>query len=102
MSTTRGSRLDPAQLARGLAAMLVSIGVLHFVAPAPFDEIIPEEIPGDPRTLTYASGVAEIGLGAALLASPCTPPTSTWSGSGGTSRCRTRSSPSPGCPSSSR
>ena len=68
MSTIRGSRLDPVQLARGLAAMLISIGVLHFVAPKPFDEIIPEEIPGDPRTLTYASGVAEIGLGAALLA----------------------------------
>ncbi|ANY26223.1 DoxX family protein [Gordonia terrae] len=68
MSTIRGSRLDPTQLARGLAAMLISIGVLHFVAPKPFDEIIPEEIPGDPRTLTYASGVAEIGLGAAFLA----------------------------------
>ena len=68
MSTIRGSRLDPVQLARGLAAMLISIGVLHFVAPKPFDEIIPEEIPGDPRTLTYASGVAEVAIGAGLLA----------------------------------
>ncbi|GAC51695.1 hypothetical protein GOAMI_03_00810 [Gordonia amicalis NBRC 100051 = JCM 11271] len=61
------SRFSPAQLARGMAVMLLGIGALHFVAPKPFDEIIPEEIPGDPRTLTYLSGVAEIGLGAGLL-----------------------------------
>ncbi|WJG12662.1 DoxX-like family protein [Gordonia sp. Swx-4] len=67
MTTIRKSRLNPLQLARGLAVMLLGIGVLHFVAPKPFDEIIPEEIPGDPRTLTYLSGVAEIGLGAGLL-----------------------------------
>jgi uncharacterized membrane protein len=67
VNTLRGSRVNPVQLARGLAVMLLSIGVLHFVAPKPFDEIIPEEIPGDPRTLTYLSGVAEIGLGAGLL-----------------------------------
>ncbi|TYQ10447.1 UNVERIFIED_ORG: putative membrane protein [Gordonia westfalica J30] len=65
--TTMKSRLNPLQLARGLAVMLLGIGVLHFVAPKPFDEIIPEEIPGDPRTLTYLSGAAEIGLGAGLL-----------------------------------
>ncbi len=67
MTTIRKSLLNPLQLARGLAVMLLGIGVLHFVAPKPFDEIIPEEIPGDPRTLTYLSGVAEIGLGAGLL-----------------------------------
>ncbi|VFA88098.1 Predicted membrane protein [Gordonia paraffinivorans] len=61
-------RSDPAALARALAAMLLGIGALHFAAPEPFDEIVPEEIPGDPRTLTYLSGVTEIGLGTALLA----------------------------------
>ena len=66
-SRGRGSRFSPAQLARGMAVMLLGIGALHFVAPKPFDEIIPEEIPGDPRTLTYLSGAAEIGLGAGLL-----------------------------------
>ncbi|MEP9393546.1 hypothetical protein ABLE94_15000 [Gordonia sp. VNK1] len=62
------SRLSPTQLARALAGMLLTIGTLHFLAPKPFDEIIPEEIPADPRMLTYASGVAEVALGAALLA----------------------------------
>ncbi|MGW5524407.1 DoxX family protein [Gordonia sp. NPDC003950] len=62
------SRLSPTQLARTLAGMLLTIGTLHFLASKPFDEIIPEEIPADPRMLTYASGVAEVALGAALLA----------------------------------
>ncbi|MGV9712935.1 DoxX family protein [Gordonia sp. NPDC003424] len=61
-------RFAPQKLARGLAVMLLSIGTLHFVAPKPFDEIIPEEIPADPRTLTYASGAAELAIGAGLLA----------------------------------
>ncbi|MDY6809289.1 hypothetical protein GIY30_03680 [Gordonia sp. HNM0687] len=59
--------MSPDRLARLLAGMLLSIGTLHFVAPKPFDEIIPEEIPADPRTLTYASGVAEVAIGAGLL-----------------------------------
>ena len=59
--------MTPERLARSLAGMLLTIGALHFVAPKPFDEIIPEEIPADPRTLTYASGVAEVAIGAALL-----------------------------------
>ncbi|MFW0795530.1 hypothetical protein AAFP30_17095 [Gordonia sp. CPCC 205515] len=65
MSSTR---FTPDKLAKGMAAMLFAIGTLHFVAPKPFDEIIPEEIPADPRTLTYASGVAEVAIGAGLLA----------------------------------
>ncbi len=60
--------MSPDRLARLLAGMLLSIGALHFVAPKPFDDIIPEEIPADPRTLTYASGVAEVAIGAGLLA----------------------------------
>ncbi|MEE3851125.1 hypothetical protein VZC37_12325 [Gordonia sp. LSe1-13] len=60
--------MSPDRLARLMAGMLITIGTLHFVAPKPFDDIIPEEIPADPRTLTYASGAAEIGIGAGLLA----------------------------------
>lgn len=54
-----------------MAAMLTGIGVLHFVAPKPFDSIIPAELPGSPRFYTYASGVAEVGT-AALLVPPST------------------------------
>lgn len=51
-----------------MAAMLIGIGVGHFVAPKPFDTIVPAELPGGPRFYTYASGVAEVGVGAMLLA----------------------------------
>lgn len=48
--------------------MLLGVGVVHFVAPKPFDDIVPAELPGDARFYTYASGVAELGTGALLLA----------------------------------
>ncbi|MEZ0367353.1 hypothetical protein ACAG26_27150 [Mycobacterium sp. pUA109] len=51
-----------------LAALLLGMGSLHFLAPKPFDTIIPAELPGGPRFYTYASGVAELGAGALLLA----------------------------------
>lgn len=44
------------------------MGILHFAAPKPFDEIIPVELPGTARFYTLASGVAEVGVGALLLA----------------------------------
>jgi len=50
-----------------MAAMLLGIGTLHFVAPKPFDGIVPAELPGTARFYTYASGVAEVATGAALL-----------------------------------
>ncbi len=50
-----------------IAALLFGVGALHFVAPKPFDEIIPAELPGSPRFYTYASGVAEVGIGGLLL-----------------------------------
>ncbi len=51
-----------------LAAVLLGVGVVHFVAPKPFDAIVPTELPGEARFYTYASGVAELGTGALLLA----------------------------------
>ena len=51
-----------------MGSSLLGMGVLHFVAPKPFDTIIPEELPGSARFYTYASGVAELGVGALLLA----------------------------------
>ena len=50
-----------------IAALLLGIGTVHFLAPKPFDDIIPVELPGSPRFYTYASGVAEVGIGALLL-----------------------------------
>jgi len=50
-----------------IAALLLGVGTIHFVAPKPFDDIIPAELPGSPRFYTYASGVAELGIGALLL-----------------------------------
>ena len=50
-----------------MAAMLIGIGVGHFLAPKPFDTIVPAELPGSPRFYTYASGVAEVGVGTMLL-----------------------------------
>lgn len=51
-----------------MSAMLIGMGITHFVAPKPFDTIVPAELPGDARWYTYASGVAEIGTGALLAA----------------------------------
>ena len=50
-----------------MGALLVGMGALHFAAPKPFDGIVPEELPGTARFYTYASGVAEVATGAALL-----------------------------------
>jgi uncharacterized membrane protein len=51
-----------------IAALLLGVGTVHFLAPKQFDEIIPSELPGSPRFYTYASGVAEVTIGALLLA----------------------------------
>jgi uncharacterized membrane protein len=51
-----------------MVAMLLGVGTLHFVAPKPFDGIVPAELPGSARFYTYASGVAELGTAGLLLA----------------------------------
>ncbi|MFD1813364.1 MauE/DoxX family redox-associated membrane protein [Rhodococcus gannanensis] len=53
--------------APALAALFLGAGTLHFVTPKPFDSIVPRQLPGDARTYTYASGVAEVAIGTALL-----------------------------------
>jgi uncharacterized membrane protein len=50
-----------------LGAMLMGMGTLHFVAPKPFDGIVPIELPGSQRFYTYASGFGELATGALLL-----------------------------------
>ena len=54
-----------------MAGFLTFIGTLHFAAPQFFDEIVPESLPGEQRTWTYVSGIAELGT-AAAVASPRT------------------------------
>lgn len=50
-----------------LAALLLVMGVLHFVVPKPFDRLIPGWLPMSARFWTYASGVGELACGALLL-----------------------------------
>ncbi len=49
-----------------MAIMYVLTGVLHFVKPAVYQSIMPPYLPAH-RQLVWISGVAEIGLGIALL-----------------------------------
>ncbi|MFC8525965.1 hypothetical protein [Nocardia sp. NPDC057227] len=61
------SEVDENRTARRLALLLGGVGVLHFVAPAPFDTVIPKQLPGSPRLYTLGSGVAELAIAGALL-----------------------------------
>jgi uncharacterized membrane protein len=61
----------PAPSATSLAVLLAVAGATHFVAPAPFDAIVPRALPGRARTWTYLSGAAELAV-AATLAHPRT------------------------------
>ncbi|MFV8053282.1 hypothetical protein [Mycobacterium sp. 48b] len=68
MTAPEPQRISSAQR---MAALLLGMGTLHFVAPKPFDSIIPAELPGSARFYTYASGVGELATGA-LVAVPRT------------------------------
>jgi uncharacterized membrane protein len=52
--------------ARLFAPVFVFAGILHFVIPRTYESIVPDWLPA-PRALVYASGVAEIAAGAALM-----------------------------------
>ncbi|MBN9099687.1 MULTISPECIES: hypothetical protein [unclassified Pseudonocardia] len=51
-----------------MSTFLVGGGVLHFLIPAFFDAIVPRQLPGTARFWTIASGVAELGVAAAVAA----------------------------------
>lgn len=53
-----------------MTGILGLAGITHFLRPETFDSIVPPRL-GDPRFVTYASGVAELGC-ATLLALPST------------------------------
>jgi uncharacterized membrane protein len=67
MTTTPAAQREVQTTAYRVAAMLMGIGTVHFLAPKPFDDIVPAELPGEARFYTYASGVAEIATGALLV-----------------------------------
>jgi uncharacterized membrane protein len=50
-----------------LSVFLGCAGAMHFVAPKFYDAMIPEPLPGSPRTWTYGSGAAEIAVAGAVL-----------------------------------
>ncbi|MET8678973.1 hypothetical protein ABZW18_15695 [Streptomyces sp. NPDC004647] len=52
--------------ARLLVGLLAGAGVAHFVAPEPFDAIVPRSLPGKTRTWTHLSGAAELALAAGI------------------------------------
>lgn len=54
-----------------LAALLVGAGATHFLKPGFYDPIVPHALPGPARAWTYASGVAELAV-AAAVANPST------------------------------
>ena len=58
-----------------LGGFFLIVGIQHFTDPIWFEPIVPAII-GSPRFWVYASGVFEIGLGAALII----PKTRKWSG----------------------
>lgn len=54
---------------RGLAAAMVIAGLAHLVSPEPFLQHLPGWVPGR-ATIVVLSGLVEIALGVALVASP--------------------------------
>ena len=55
-----------ARSARLLAGLLATAGSAHLVRPEPFDAIVPDALPGRPRTWTRVGGIAELALAAAV------------------------------------
>ena len=66
-TTTEPAHTNSQRPAYQAGAMLIGTGVGHFVMPKPFDTIVPAELPGSARFYTYASGVAEVGVGGLML-----------------------------------
>jgi len=54
-------------IAVGLGVFVTVAGVMHFVDPQFFDDIVPPWLPPSARFWTYASGVAELVVGPMLL-----------------------------------
>ena len=65
---TMGQRLEKLRRVAPLAlgGLFVGSGVLHFVAPGPFEAIMPRRLPAH-REFVYGSGAVELACGIGLL-----------------------------------
>ncbi|MFC6592821.1 MauE/DoxX family redox-associated membrane protein [Deinococcus lacus] len=52
---------------KALAALFIGTGLLHFIRPQNFDQVVPPATPMPPRQATLLSGAAEIAGGLGLL-----------------------------------
>jgi uncharacterized membrane protein len=59
--------MNSSTVGRGMGIFLIIAGLGHFIYPKGLDAIVPPFLPGDPRTWTYLSGLAELAIGIALL-----------------------------------
>jgi len=50
-----------------MGILLLVTGIGHFIFPKALDAIVPHFLPGNPRTWTYLSGIAEILIAIGLL-----------------------------------
>lgn len=50
-----------------LATFLGVAGIAHFLTPSPFNELIPEWLPGEANLYTYVSGLAELAIAIGLV-----------------------------------
>jgi uncharacterized membrane protein len=64
--TGQGQAAGPGEH-RALAAVLLGSGLTHLVRPRVFDSIVPRWLPPSRRFWTVVSGLAEIGVGLALV-----------------------------------
>ena len=53
--------------ARSFGRFFVFAGVMHFVIPRTYEAIVPDQLPASRRAVVYASGVAEIAGGLAVM-----------------------------------
>jgi len=70
-SGSSGPSTDGAPAARDrsalrLAQFLGVAGLMHFVVPRFYDQMIPPQLPGAARTWVYGSGVCEVAVGAVV------------------------------------
>ena len=57
----------PRRSAVVLGGLLLFVGMIHFIRPQLFDDLVPAALPGPSRAWNLAAGAAELAIGAGLL-----------------------------------